>query len=239
MRPWSFGSKGPCRLQLGHRSRTEVKVSPTQTLDAKNKDGVKREISVEIPADEVARETETIVQKYQKVARLPGFRTGHVPASIIKQRFKEDLKSDVVEALVPRYFRKEADRLGLYPVSQPQVTDLHIHDGEPLRFKATFEILPEIVVEGYKELRAEHPEIAVTDEEVEAALNNLREQHATFTSVEGRPLTDGDFAQSSMDGKPKEDDGTAQPVHMDEVLIEIGGKNTVREFTENLRGVNT
>jgi len=212
-------------------------VSPTETVDAK-KDGVKREISVEIPAEEVARETETIVQKYQKVARLPGFRTGHVPASIIKQRFKEDLKSDVVEALVPRYFRKEAEKLGLIPVSQPQVTDLHIHDGEPLRFKASFEIMPEIVVEGYKELRADHPEITVKDEEVEDALNNVREQHATFTSIEGRPLAEGDFAQSSMDGKPKEDDGTAQPVHMDEVLIEIGGKNTVHEFTEKLRGAN-
>jgi trigger factor len=216
----------------------KVKVSPTETADLK-KDGVKREISVEIPADEVARETETIVQKYQKVARLPGFRTGHVPASIIKQRFKEDLKSDVVEALVPRYFRKEAEKLGLIPVSQPQVTDLHIHDGEPLRFKAKFEIMPEVVVEGYKELRADHPEIVVKDEEVEDALNNLREQHATFTSVEGSPLAEGDFAQASMDGKPKEDDGTAQPVHMDEVLIEIGGKNTVPEFTQNLRGANT
>ena len=216
-------------------------MSPTETVDLKNdakKDGVKREISVEIPAEDVARETETIVQKYQKVARLPGFRTGHVPASIIKQRFKEDLKSDVVEALVPRYFRKETEKLGLIPVSQPQVTDLHIHEGEPLRFKATFEIMPEIVVEGYKELRADHPEITVKDEEVEDALNNVREQHATFTSIEGRPLADGDFAQSSMDGKPKDDDGTAQPVHMDEVLIEIGGKNTVREFTENLRGAN-
>jgi trigger factor len=216
-------------------------VSPTETVDLKNdakKDGVKREISVEIPAEDVARETETIVQKYQKVARLPGFRSGHVPASIIKQRFKEDLKSDVVEALVPRYFRKEAEKLGLIPVSQPQVTDLHIHDGEPLRFKASFEIMPEIVVEGYKELRAEHPEITVTDQEVEDALNNVREQHATFASVEGRPLADGDYAQSSMDGKPKEDDGTAQPVHMDELLIEIGGKNTVKEFTENLRGAS-
>jgi trigger factor len=219
-------------------------VSPTETVGAKNdeakKDGVKREISVEIPAEEVARETETIIQKYQKVARLPGFRTGHVPASIIRQRFKEDLKSDVVEALVPRYFRKEADKLGLYPVSQPRVTDLHIHDGEPLRFKASFEVMPDIVVEGYKELRADHPEIVVTDEEVEAALNNVREQHATFTSVEGRPLAEGDFAQSSMDGKPKnnDDDASAQPVHMDEVLIEIGGKNTVPEFTQNLTGAN-
>jgi trigger factor len=179
-----------------------------------------------------------IVQKYQKVARLPGFRSGHVPASIIKQRFKEDLKSDVVEALVPRHFRKEAEKQGLIPVSQPQVTDLHIHDGEPLRFKASFEIMPEIAVEGYKELRADHPEIVIKDEEVEEAVNSVREQHATYTSVEGRSLADGDYAQASMDGKPKENDGTAQPVHMDEVLIEIGGKNTVPEFTENLRGAN-
>jgi len=215
-----------------------VNVSPTETVDAKNKDSVKREISVEIPADEVSREMETIIQKYQKVARLPGFRTGHVPASIIRQRFKEDLKSDVVEALVPRHFHKEAEKLGMVPISQPRVTDLHIHEGEPLRFKASFEIMPDIAVEGYKELRAEHPQVVVTDEELEEAVNSVREQHATYTSIEGRPLADGDFAQASMDGRPKQEDDTSKPVHMDEVLIEIGGKNTVPEFTENLRGAS-
>jgi len=215
-------------------------VSPTETTDEIKKDGVKREISVEIPAETVTRETETIIQKYQKMARLPGFRRGHVPASIIRQRFKEDLKSDVVEALVPRYFRKETEKLGMIPVSQPRVTDLHIHDGEPLRFKASFEVMPEIPVEGYKELRADKPEITVSDDEVEQALASVREQHATFTSVEGRPLAEGDFAQASMDGKPKDgnDAPDAQPVHMDEVLIEIGGKNTVPQFTENLRGAS-
>jgi len=210
-------------------------VSPTDTKDA-----VKREISVEVPADEVTRETEVIIQKYQKMARLPGFRRGHVPASIIKQRFAEDLKSDVAETLIPRYFRRETEKMGLTPVSQPRVTDLHIHDGEPLRFKASFEVLPEIQVSGYKELRSDKPEISVTDEEVEQALNNVREQHATFSSVEGRPLADGDFAQASMDGKPKDSapDSGAQPVRMDEVLIEIGGKNTMPEFTEHLRGAS-
>ena len=154
-----------------------------------------------------------------------------MPASIISQRFKEDLKSDVVDALVPRYFRKEAEKLGLIPVSQPRVTDLHIHDGEPLRFKASFEIMPEIKVEGYKELRADHPQIEVKDEEVEEELNRIREQHATFTTIEGRRLAEGDFAQASMDGRPKDADDKTNPVHMDEVLIEIGGKNTVPEFT--------
>jgi trigger factor len=215
-------------------------VSPTETAETKNKESVKREISVEIPADEVARETEVIIQKYQKVARLPGFRAGHVPASIIKQRFGEEVKSDVVEALVPKYFRREAEKQGLMPVSQPRVTDLHIHDSEPLRFKASFEVMPEIPVEGYKELRADKPEIAVNDEEVERALDNVREQHATFTSVEGRPLADGDFAQASLDGRPKDGQATkdANPVHMDEVLVEIGGKNTMPEFTEHLRGAS-
>jgi trigger factor len=221
-------------------------VSPTETTDAaktepKQKD-IKREISVEIPAAEVARETESQIQRYQKSARLPGFRAGHVPASIIRQRFGDGLKNDVIEALVPKYFRREAEKQGLIPVSQPRVTDLHMQDGEPLRFKASFEVLPEIRVEGYKELRADKPEIAVTDEEVEQALNSVREQHATYTTVEGRALAGGDFAQASMDGKPKNaadaEAASANPVHMDDVLIEIGGKNTVPEFSQNLTGAS-
>jgi trigger factor len=206
-------------------------VSPTET-----KENTKREIAVEIPAAEVTRETEALIQKYQKLARLPGFRKGHVPASIIRQRFAEDIKTDVVEALVPRYFRQEADKQGLIPVSQPRVSDLHIHDGEPLRFKASFEVLPEIRVDGYKELRADHPVIEITDAEVDQALNQLREQHATYSAIEGRPLADGDFAQVALDGKPRAGEG--QPVHMDDVLVEIGGKNTMPEFTENLRGAS-
>ena len=206
-------------------------MSPTET-----KESTKREIAIEIPASEVTRETEALIQKYQKLARLPGFRKGHVPASIIRQRFAEDIKTDVVEALVPRYFRQEADKQGLIPVSQPRVSDLHIHEGEPLRFKASFEILPEIKVDGYKELRADHPVIEITDAEVDEALNQLREQHATYSAIEGRPLADGDFAQVALDGKPRVGEG--QPVHMDDVLVEIGGKNTMPEFTEHLRGAS-
>lgn len=211
-------------------------MSPTET-----KEGTKREIAIEIPAEEVGRQTESLIQKYQKLARIPGFRRGHVPASIIRQRFSEEIKTDVVEALIPRYFRREAERLGMHPVSQPRVTDLHLHDGEPLRFKAAFEVLPEIKVEGYKELRADKPEIAVAEADVEQAINDLRERHAKFDAVEGRALADDDFAQVSLDGTPKAEEaasGEAQPVHMDEVLVEIGGKNTMPEFTENLRGAS-
>jgi trigger factor len=207
-------------------------VSPTETKES----STRREISVEIPAQEVARQTEALIQKYQKMARLPGFRRGHVPPSIIRQRFSEEIKTDVVESLVPKYFRQETERLGMHPISQPRVTDLHVHDGEPMRFKAAFEVLPEVKVEGYKELRAEHPEIAVTDTDVEQALSDLREQRAEFHPIEGRALAEGDFAQVSLDGTPKSAEG--QPVHMDEVLVEIGGKNTMPEFTTNLTGAN-
>jgi trigger factor len=213
-------------------------VSPSETTTA-----TKREIQVEIPADEVARETATLIQKYQKLARLPGFRRGHIPASIIRQRFGRDINNDVVDALVPKFFRQETGKLGLLPVSQPQVTDLHVHEGEPLRFKASFEVMPEIKVESYKELRAEKPNVVVTDEEVEQSLDSVREQRATFSPVEGRALADGDFAQVSLDGQPKDKDdkgkaGDSKPVHMDEILVEIAGKTTMPEFTENLRGAS-
>lgn len=220
-----------------------VKDSLTQETAAKES-STKREIQVEIPVADVNRQTDALIQKYQKVARIPGFRRGHVPASIIRQRFSEEIKTDMVEALIPRFFRQEAERLSLHPVSQPRVTDLHLHDGEPLRFKAAFEVLPEIKLQGYKELRADKPEIAVSEADVEQAVNDLRERQAAFNPVEGRALADGDFAQVSLDGTPKATEGQktegkkddSQPVHMDEVLVEIAGANTMPEFTEHLRG---
>jgi len=226
-------------------------VSPTDIKDSATKDSTtnesatKREIQVEIPVADVNRQTDSLIQKYQKVARIPGFRRGHVPASIIRQRFSEEIKTDMVEALIPRYFRQEAERLGIHPVSQPRVTDLHLHDGEPLRFKAAFEVLPEIKLEAYKELRADKPKIAVSEADVEQALADLRERHASFNPVEGRALADGDFAQVSLDGNPKPGESESetmadegQPVHMDEVLVEIAGKDTMPEFTEHLRGTS-
>ncbi|MEY2411482.1 MAG: trigger factor, partial [Acidobacteriaceae bacterium] len=158
----------------------------------------------------------------------------------IRQRFSKDIQNDVVDALVPKYFRKETDKLGLIPVSQPRVTDLHVHENEPLRFRASFEVMPEIKVEGYKELRAEKQDVSVSDDEVQETLKGLQEQHATYTSIEDRALAEGDYAQVSLDGEPKdkEQDADAKPVHMDEVLVEIGGKNTMPEFNENLRGAS-
>ncbi len=214
-----------------------TETSPTETGRIETTTSTKREIEIRIPSEEVSRETDARILKYQKLARIPGFRQGHAPPSIIRQRFSQDIQNDVIDALVPKYFRKETDRLGLIPISQPRVSDLHAHAGEAMHFKASFEVMPEVKVEGYKELRAEHPEISISDEEVEQSLKGLQEQKAAFAPVEGRAIADGDYAQASLDGTPKQDEAGTKPVHMDDVLVEIGGKNTMPEFTQNLRGV--
>lgn len=195
-----------------------------------------REISVEIPAEIVAQQQASVVATYQKHARVPGFRRGKVPAAVIKQRFADEIKKEIVEQLLPRYFEQEAKAQKLAPVAQPAVTELSIEEGQPLKFTARFEVMPEFDVAGYKDVKAEHEEFSVSDEEVSETLAGLQEQSSTFAPVdEPRAIVDGDFAQIAftsvfLGGEPTE------PVKMDDAMVDVGGKNTVAEFSENLRG---
>lgn len=218
---------------------TETAAATDTTATAEAPNPCHRELTIEIPADVVKSETEQLINRYTKVARIPGFRKGKVPAGIIRQRFAEDIKGEIVEQLVPRYFREEVQKQGLSPVSQPRVTDLHLHEGEPLKFTAKFEVFPEFTVTAYDDIKVDTINTNVTDEEVETALGNLQQQHATYTAVEeDRGLADGDFALVSFKGTPKEGeaDPDAKPVEVDDVMVEIGGSNTVAEFSDNLRG---
>src|SRR3954470_6267903 len=106
--------------------------SHDHSAEAPMNEACKREISVEIPADVVSKATEKTIKKYQKLARIPGFRAGKVPSTIIKSRFMDDVRSEVVDALIPEYFRAEVEKQKMLPVSQPRVTDLHFQQGEPL-----------------------------------------------------------------------------------------------------------
>ncbi|HEY5176141.1 MAG TPA: trigger factor [Terriglobales bacterium] len=225
---------------------TESNTSETTATDATSSsepsNPCKRELTIKIPAGIVNAESESVVQRYQKLARIPGFRKGKVPASIVRQRFAEEIKNEIVEALVPRYFRQETQQQNLLPVSQPRVTDLHLHEGEPLKFTASFEVLPDFKVAPYEDIHISRLDTDVSEEDVENALNNLREQHATYSAVdEERPLADGDFAVVSFKGTPKESEQNAdsKPVEVDEVMVEIGGKTTIPEFSENLRGAKS
>jgi trigger factor len=217
---------------------TETGTTETTDLQPQEQSNpCKREIAVEIPADVVSTQADAVLQRYQKLARVPGFRKGKVPASIVRQRFADEIKGEIVEALVPRYFREETQKQNLQPVSQPRVTDLHLKQGEPLTFKASFEILPEFKIAAYDDIRVGKLPTEVTEEDVERALDNLRQQHATYSPVEGeRTLADGDFAVVGFKGTPKDGEADAKPVEVDEVMVEIGGEDTIPEFSENLRG---
>jgi trigger factor len=216
-----------------------TETSTTETSTAVNANPCKRELTIEVPADVVKDERDKIVARYAKLARVPGFRKGKVPATVVRQRFADEIKSDLVEALVPRYFREETKKQNMVSVSQPRVTDLHLHDDEPLKFTAEFEIFPEFKVADYSGIKPETIDTNVTEDEVEQSLKNLRLQHATYNAVEeDRGVTDGDFAVVSFRGLPKEaeENAEAKPVEVDEVMVEIGGENTIPQFSENLRG---
>lgn len=215
-----------------------TETSTTETSAAEAVNPCKRELTIEVPADVVKQEVEKFVARYSKLARVPGFRKGKVPVALIRQRFAEEIKGEIVDSLVPRYFREEVQKHDLHPVSQPRVTDLHLHDGEPLKFKAEFEILPEFTVAAYDDIKPETIDTSVSEEDVERSLTNLREHHATYNAVEEeRGLADGDFAVVSFKGTPKdsEQEADAKPVEVEEVMVEIGGENTIPEFSENLR----
>jgi trigger factor len=213
---------------------TNTEVNETQEV-ATPVNPLLRTVSVEIPADVVDGERNRLVQQYAKVARVPGFRKGKVPAGVIRNRFSQDINEEIVRNLIPKYFREETQKQNLAPISQPQVTDLHLHDAEPLKFTAEFEILPEIPTSGYENVKVEHPQVGVTDEEIEETVTGLREQRATYDPIEDRAAQDGDFVQISFEGKDKAD-AEAKPVEVPSILVELGGKNTVPEFTEQLRG---
>jgi trigger factor len=208
-----------------------------------------REIAVEVPADEVSKAYGTVIKRYQKQARIPGFRAGKVPASLVRTKFARELRQEVLEALVSERFRKAITEQKLRPVSEPQLLDLQLTDGEPLRFKAAFEVLPEFDVAGYETVRVERPQTELTDEEFEEELGYILDSQATVETVEeARALAEGDWAEIQFRGeiKPLAETVTEKgvtattpaeaPISGDDVLIEIGGKNTLAAFNEALRG---
>src|SRR5271163_351199 len=116
-----------------------------------------REVEIEIPAEEVTRNFRAVTKRYQKMARIPGFRAGKVPESLIRGRFAEQIRQDVIEAVLPDHFRTAIAEKQLRPISQPQVTKIDLEEGKPLRFKAAFEVLPDFSIDGYKDVKVEKP----------------------------------------------------------------------------------
>lgn len=196
-------------------------------------EGCKHAVEVSIPVDEVNAETEKVTSDFQKTVRMPGFRPGKAPLSMIRKQFEPNIRQKVVESLVPRYLDRQIEQDQLKVVGRPEVVDVHFTPGEPLTFKAEFEVAPEFELGEYRGIDIQYHEPVVTDEDIDKQLEQMRESRATYANIEPRPLADGDFAVLSLESIA----GTAELVKTDEMTLELGGKGTLPEFSEGLRGL--
>lgn len=193
-----------------------------------------RELVLDVPAEDVSKAYRTTIRNYQKYARIPGFRPGKVPDSVISRRFAADIRKEVIDSLLPERFNKAVSEMGVAPVGQPQVTELSVENGAPLHVKAVFEYLPAFSIDGYKDITVPKPPVEVTEEEFAHEIEQLRQSRAIVEPVEeDRALVDGDWAQISFRG---EVEGDAAPVSGEDTLVEVGGKDSVAAFSDSLRG---
>ncbi len=197
-----------------------------------------RELVLDIPADEVSKAFHKTVGNFRKYAKIPGFRPGKVPESVIRRRYATEIRKEVIDSLLPERFNAGVQELGIKPVGQPQVTELTIDDGQPLHVKAVFEYIQAFSIDGYQDVTVEKLPVEVTDEEFAHEIEELRLSRATIEPVEeDRALVDDDWAQISYTGQVAADDAEAPgPIQGEDALVEIGGKDTVEAFTNILRG---
>jgi trigger factor len=184
--------------------------------------------------DEIDRETDHVVADIQQKAKLPGFRPGKAPASLIRTKFSKQVREDVLENLLPKYFKQKVREEHLEVVGRPNVKDVHFHAGEPLRFKAEFEVAPEIELKDYRGVTIHYSEPQVAEEDIAKRLEEIREQKAQFVNAEPRTIVDGDHAVVTLDSLS----GVDQPIHQDEVVLHVGDPDTMPGFSEALRGMS-
>lgn len=193
----------------------------------------KRSLEVEIPIEDVERARQRVTDSIRQKVRLPGFRPGKAPASMIESRYESDIRQEVLEQLLPQAFRQRVEKDELRVVGQPNITDLHYERGEPIRFKADFEVAPEFEIADYRGLPVKYEEPAVTDGDVSERLETMRERRAEYVNLDPRPIEDKDFVVVLL----KSLSGLAEPIEQDST-IEVGGADTFPSFTETLLGAN-
>lgn len=195
-----------------------------------------RELVLDIPAVEVDKAFKIVTGNYKKYARIPGFRAGKVPESVVKRRFENEIRKEVLDGLLPDRFNQAVLELGVKVVGQPQVTELNVAEGQPLHVKAVFEFVPDFSLDGYDTVTVPRPSVEVTDEEFQQELEHLQASRATMEPVESsRAMKNGDWAEISYKGVI-DGEADAAPIEGQNTLVEIGGKDTVEAFTTALKG---
>ncbi len=194
----------------------------------------KKNLIVEVPAEEAAREFDRISQRLAKVAKVPGFRPGKAPVNVIKRRFYQEIKSELIHDLLHKTYKQAIEQRQLEPISEPTLEKVEFDLGAPLRLELSFETLPEIEIEDYRGLEVKIEEQPVGEADVDAELERLREQLAVFVPVEGRPVREGDFASLDVEGSYAE--GGAEVVAEKGRTYRVSRDELHEAFLENLVG---
>ena len=192
----------------------------------------KRSVEIEIPLAEVERARERVTNSIKQRVRLPGFRPGKAPVSMIQSRFEGEIRNEVLELLLPQAFRDRVQKEELKVVGQPDISDLKFEPGQPIRFKAQFEIAPEFELGEYRGIPVRYEEPTVTDEEIEKRLQAMRENKAEYPNLDPRPIENADYVLIHL----KSLSGLAEPIDQD-VQIQVGGEDTLPAFNEALLGI--
>ena len=193
---------------------------------------IKKSIEVEIPADRVSSEAQKVTTEFSRHAKLPGFRPGKIPANVIRSRFAKEIQEEVFSRLLPLSFREAIADKGVEPVGDPELESMDPYiEGAPVKFKANFEVKPQIDLREYRGLEVEDKRVEVADSDVDEMIERLREQASAYRPITDRGLQDGDFAVidivSNADGmETKRDSGH----------FKAGEETPLPEMHEALRG---
>jgi trigger factor len=201
----------------------------------------KKSVAVEIPSDIVDKEIDRVARSYSRQARIPGFRQGKVPPTLIKKRFREQILHDVAHDLIPRAIDEALRERGLEPVDTPDVRDVTLDEGQALTFTATFETLPPIDPGPLNTISLRRPAVTLEENAVEQTLTQLQGRAARYEPVEGRGVDDGDTVTLDVErlapNAPDAPNAPNAPEHHHDVVVEIGGKANPPGFDENLKGL--
>ena len=190
-------------------------------------------LTIEIPSDVVDAEINRVAKGYTKQARIPGFRPGKVPATVVKQRFKEQILHDVMHGLIPRAVEEALQERGIEPVDTPNIKDVALQEGQPLKFTAAIETVPAFDPGDLSTLTATRPSTTIGDEAVDQMMERLRDRAAKYEPVEGRPVADGDTVVMDIERT----DAEGGDKH-ENVTIELGAAANPPGFDANLVGLN-
>ena len=156
---------------------------------------VKKSVEVEIPADLISNEAKRVTTEFMRHAKLPGFRPGKVPPSVVRTRFAKEIQDEVMSRLLSRSFRDAIADKGVEPVGDPQLQHIDpFIEGAPVKYKAEFEVKPQIELREYRGIEIDDPKIEVLDEDVEKMIERLRDQASAYRVETDRTLQNDDFA---------------------------------------------